>query len=300
MKSERRHELQTNTLADWMGHQATAVKPHVNLILTAVLAVVAVVLAWVYFREWNASRSTAAWSDFHAAADSGDAAALVEMAQRHAGEPASLWATLLASDIQLDTGATQAFSDRRQAETSLKAAVAGFEAVLNDDAHGRDPLLRRRAMFGLAKAHETLFAVTADKTHLESAREFYGKTAQAWPDTVQGQSAKRKEAELSSRPTEEFLVWFSKQEPVSQEMPPTGETPTGPESPFDLSTLPGAGELLLPDEEPALPATPDAGPPPVDVDNGETGEPADDPNEPPADDPQPETSDPAAPPQEQP
>ncbi|MBW3600462.1 MAG: hypothetical protein KY475_24760 [Planctomycetes bacterium] len=257
MKSERRHELQTNTLAHWINRQSENVKPHVNLILTVVLAAVAVVLAWVYFREWNASRSTAAWSDFYAAADSSDAAALAEMAERHAGEPASLWATLLAADIQLEMGAGQTFTDRRQAESSLKNALTGYEAVLNDDVHGREPLLRRRAMFGLAEAHEALFAVTGDKTHLEAARQTYGKVADAWPDTVLGRSAEQKQAGLATQDAEDFLAWFSEQEPISQEIPAMGEGPGSAGSPFDMTTLPGAEEMLLPEEAPIAPVGPD-------------------------------------------
>ena len=35
MKTERRHELQTNELADWLGHQFEHVKPHGKTILAA-------------------------------------------------------------------------------------------------------------------------------------------------------------------------------------------------------------------------------------------------------------------------
>ncbi len=262
MKSERRHELQTNTLADWTGHQIDNVKPHLNLILTVVLAAVAVLLAWVYFREWNSSRTTAAWTDFYSAANSSDAASLVEMAQKHAGEPASVWALLLASDVQLEQGAEQAFRDRKEAETSLKQAAEGYETVLKDPAHGRTPLLRRRAMFGLAESHETLFAVTGDKESLEAAKKYYTEVAKAWPDTVLGRTAREKDAALASRNTQEFLAWFSKQEPIKTEPPgEMGEGPASAGSQFDLTTLPGADELLLPEEEAAAPGGPEITPP---------------------------------------
>jgi hypothetical protein len=255
MKSERRHELQTNTLADWVGHQIEAVKPHLNLILTGILAAIAVVLVWMYFLRWNNSQSNAAWSDFYRAADESEPAALLEMAKEHAGEPASVWALLLAADTQLAEGAGQTFTDRKAAEKTLKQAVQTYETVLKEL---RDPTLRRRALFGLAEAHEALFSVTGDKTDLEGAREAYKQIAQQWPDTALGRAAKQKADELASPATQEFLAWFSQQEPIVASPGSTEET-TDPVSPFDLTTLPGASELLLPEEEAT---TPDGSTPP--------------------------------------
>ncbi len=248
MKSERRHELQTNTLADWVGHQVEAAKPHLGLLVTVLVAAVAIVFAWMYFRAWNTAQTAAAWTDFYKAADQSEPAALLEVAKRHAGEPASLWAVLLASDVHLANGAERAFSDRKEAEKLLKQAIQGYETVLKD---GREPLLRRRAFYGLGEANEALFAVTGDTKALEAARENFDKVAQQWPDTVLGKSAEKKSAKLATESTREFLVWFSQQEPAPPTSPSTEEEPASAGSPFDLTTLPGASELLLPDEDEA-------------------------------------------------
>jgi hypothetical protein len=249
MKSERRHELQTNALADWAGHQIEAVKPHLNLILTVLLGAIAVILAWAYFARWNASQSTAAWSDFYRAADDSEPAALLEMAKQHAGAPASVWALLLAADSQLAQGAEQAFSDRKTAETNLKQAVQTYEVVLKEL---REPTLRRRALFGLAEAHEVLYSVANDKKDLEAARKNYEEIARQWPNTAVGRAAQQKASVLASAATQDFLAWFSQQEPISSSTAEGGEL-SDPISPFDLSTLPGASELLLPDEEQTQP-----------------------------------------------
>ncbi len=246
MKSERRHELQTNTLADWVGHQVEVVKPHLGLVITVLVAAVAIFFAWMYFKAWNTSQTTAAWTDFYKAAEQSEPAALVEVAKKHAGEPASLWAVLLASDVQLADGSQKSFTDRKEAEKLLKQAIQGYEAILKD---GRDALLRRRAIFGLGEAHETLFAVTADKQDLEAALANYQKVAQQWPDTVLGRSAERKAAELATESTQDFLVWFSKQEPAPPTTPGMEEEPASAGSAFDLTTLPGASDLLLPEED---------------------------------------------------
>jgi hypothetical protein len=253
MKSERRHELQTNTLADWAGHQIEAIKPHLNLILTVILAAVAVVLVWAYFIRWNASQSTAAWSDFYRAADDSEPAALLEMAKQHAGEPASVWALLLAADAQLAEGAEQTFTDRKAAESSLKQAVQSYEVVLKEL---REPTLRRRALFGLAEAYEALFAVTGDGKDLDAARKNYEEIARQWAETAMGRAAEKKAGELASPQTQEFLTWFSEQEPLPSTAA-MGDESADPVSPFDLSTIPGASELLLPEEE-ETPKTPEA------------------------------------------
>jgi hypothetical protein len=251
MKSERRHELQTNTLADWAGHQIEAIKPHLNLILTLILAGIAVILVWTFYLRWNASQSTAAWTDFYQAADESEPAALMEVAKEYGTEPAGVWALLLAADAHLAQGAEQTFTDRKAAETSLKQAIQAYDLVLKDL---REPALRRRAMFGLAESHEALYAVTTDKKELEAARKTYQQIADQWPETVVGGSAKQKAQELASSQTQDFLVWFSKQKPVASDTGTSGGA-ADPVSPFDLSTLPGASELLLPDEE--EPSTPE-------------------------------------------
>jgi hypothetical protein len=255
MKSERRHELQTNALADWVGHQIDAVKPHAGLILTLIVAIIAVLVTWMYFLQSGASSSTEAWSDFLSAADESDPVKLGEMAQRHAGEPASLWAVLLAADVHLAQGAQQAFTDRAAAEKSLAQAVKSYETVLNEL---REPVLRRRALFGLAEANEALFGVTGDKQHLEAALANYGQVEKEWPESALGRSAKQKKESLETKSAQEFLVWFSNQTP---EPPPTPSSSSGglgalpgATGGLDLSKLPSAGDLTLP-EEPAQPAT---------------------------------------------
>jgi hypothetical protein len=255
MKSERRHELQTNVLADWTGHQIDSIRPHLTLIATVFLAAVAAVLGWMYFRARTASQTTAAWTDFYQASDASEPAALLEMANRHAGEPASVWALLLAADVQLAQGAEQAFTNRKESEKLLTQAAKSYETVLRDLT---EPVLRRRALYGVAESHESLFAVTGDKDHLDSALKHYQQITnnKEWTETTLGKAAAQKYADLKAKSTQDFLAWFSQQEPVQQETPGTGAESAAPSSPFDLSTLPGADELMLPEEEPA-PSTPE-------------------------------------------
>ena len=66
MKTERRHELETNQLADSLGHWADAIRPYANSILVGILALV--VAAAVYrAQRRTAAETAAAWDEYFAA-----------------------------------------------------------------------------------------------------------------------------------------------------------------------------------------------------------------------------------------
>ncbi|MGD8786579.1 MAG: hypothetical protein PVJ60_04075 [Phycisphaerales bacterium] len=56
MKSEHRHELKTNELADWLGHLPQWTKQN----LTSILIVLAIVIAVVFFFAWNSYKQKVA------------------------------------------------------------------------------------------------------------------------------------------------------------------------------------------------------------------------------------------------
>ena len=62
MKTERRHELQTNQLADWIGHQYDHVKPHTKTILAAAILSTAVIITAMVLMQDAKSRGNGAGS----------------------------------------------------------------------------------------------------------------------------------------------------------------------------------------------------------------------------------------------
>jgi hypothetical protein len=103
----------------------------------------------------------------------------------------------------------------------LRKAVDNYEAVLE---RGDDPMLIRHALFGLARAHESL-------RELDEAKDRYQELAEKFPDSSLAAVAKR-QIEFISRPsTREFLSWLSKQdfEPARMTPPPgAGGLPPSP------------------------------------------------------------------------
>jgi hypothetical protein len=78
MKSERRHELQTNYLADWLTHKIETIRPYLNMILIAVALVALAAIVGAFVTGEQSTRAAVAWTDyFSAAAQSNPARYLV-------------------------------------------------------------------------------------------------------------------------------------------------------------------------------------------------------------------------------
>jgi hypothetical protein len=112
MKSQQRHELQTNELADKLGIWLQRIRPYSQQIILGVVPVVVVVVVGLYMNNQRIARAGAGWSDYFQAFAQRDPQALSEVARLHSGNPAALWAEQAAGDILLATGAGQMFSDR--------------------------------------------------------------------------------------------------------------------------------------------------------------------------------------------
>ncbi len=222
MKTQRRHELQTNVLADYIGKHLQQIKPYSRHISIGTLLVFVAIMAGLYFSNESARKRGAGWSDYLQAFGTNDANKLEEVATIHDGSAAALWARLSAGEINVAVGTGQLFNDREEAEKTLKDARKQFRAV-EEDAGGNAELLER-ARFGLAQVHESL-------SEIKEAREYYGGVAESSPDSALGKVAKLRFDRLSDKSVERWYHWFERQEPA----PP----PELPERP-DLS-LPGSG-----------------------------------------------------------
>ena len=62
MKSERRHELQHNELAEWLANMAKTIQPYQNWSLTAVLVVLLVVAGYTVWSRKAAAETAQAWN----------------------------------------------------------------------------------------------------------------------------------------------------------------------------------------------------------------------------------------------
>ena len=265
MKTQRRHELQTNTLADQIGVYLQRIRPYQKQILYGAVTLLVLVVAVLYISGQQQARAGVSWQDYFAAMVEQRPEALDEVARLHSGSPAALWARQAAGDMKLMTGANLLYQDRKAAVKNLREAEQDFSAV--EQAAAAYPMLLQRARYGLAQTYESLCEV-------EKARDYFQKVASAAPNSALGQLAQRRLDQLAGRDAERWFAWFEKQEPK----PPAGALPAGgqePQVPFDLSDLPSGPDSSFPaapgqtSESGAMPAVELTPPAPPETPTGE-------------------------------
>lgn len=229
MKSERRHELQENELADWLEKAIDAVTPHLKTILGVVVAVIVFFLAYTVWQNRVAAGQQAAWDDFYAAAASENAETdMLKLADAHPGAPAGLWGRLFVADSQLAEGTQNLFTNRAAAKPKLKEAVANYRSVAENATGKYEPLVER-ALYGEAKGYEAL----GEKTDLDQAMKLYQQVTEQFPDGALASDCKARVEALKKPVTKAFYDWFVTATPLS---PATGTPGIGPG--FDASNLP--------------------------------------------------------------
>lgn len=256
MKSERRHELEQNSLAQWLTENADRVKPYANTILGVLLVIVLAVLVYNWWSGNAATNKEVAWDEMLGATSKAlstqDASDLDLVAENHPNSKAGLWAAVTAGDLRLAFGADSRFSNKDVADDDLKAAVENYHFVLDE---ARDSVLRERATFGLARAYET-------QGDLEKAVERYKEVVQHYPDGLYKPVAQDRLAFLESPAGKSFYKKFAqfKPEPALADEPGTpGARPefdldslTTPETPAASSAAPAAESAPTdPDDTPA-------------------------------------------------
>ncbi len=238
MKSKRRHELQTNELADRLGHVIERIRPFTTLIMLVVLGIVIILAAGYYLSARQTAKQGQAWQFFMDAGtdpqrDISDQFA--EVSDDFSGTTAGLWAAQTAGDLELARGIRNLFIDRAMADTSLTQARRHFREVLDSSESAKYPMLLRRARFALAQTHEAL-------GELDDAKKLYAQVVNDAADNAVGAAAKQRIERLDEPKTESFYNWFTRQKPV----PPAATG--GTSSPLDdLLGSPGAGLDDLPD-----------------------------------------------------
>lgn len=228
MKSEHRHELQTNDLSKLTQKGARFVEEHAMKITIVICVITVAIAGYRIYATQAASTQANAWYDFSTARTPDDFAALVDN-ERVKGTVAADWAVLMGAEGRLSQSIQGMFTDRENAVTELTSARDDFQKLVDN----RDGMIKQRAIFGMARAEESL-------GNLEAARAAYSELAgDAFNGSVyQKQSQERAEYLAKSGP-QAFYAWFQKQNPK----------PAEPPKPDSGSGLPG-GNIFAPGELP--------------------------------------------------
>ena len=250
MKTERRHELQTNQLADWIGHQYDHVKPHGKTILAASILGAAVIIAGAVILQDRDYAQQTAWTDFHLQFGARDPEALADLAKRNSGTSVALWAREAQARIDLERGIAALYSNRDEAMIALADARKAFSEVIGGASSY--PELMQLSLLGLAQAHEA-------SGNLEGAREYYQQAVEKFPDSVVGKQSAARLDLIKDPQVVSFYNWFAQQKPrPSSRM----SLPNLPGMPDDMTKLPDHSDLPIPPEGGPV-SPPKVSPPPT-------------------------------------
>jgi predicted negative regulator of RcsB-dependent stress response len=221
MKSERRHELQTNDLAGWLGDVYQRIRPYLNAILGGGVLVVVVVVTYVWWSRQTTTQASESWQTVFNAMNANDFATLEKLVDQNQGTPFAQWVTVAIADLNFNDGSRSLFIDKTEATAKLSKAVEQYNAVLKQT---KTPMLLERATFGLARTLES-------QGKLEEARQAYQQVQEKWPEGAYAKAAESRFADLAQVNTQEFydkIKNFNPKAPVEPPGPPPKGLPIEP------------------------------------------------------------------------
>lgn len=249
MKTERRHELQKNSLAAWIEDAIERFKPHGTAITMAVVGAIALGFVYYFLTSQRASNQLQAWNQYLQAVEEPGFDRLEELGQQYSSESVGLCSMLIAADRQLQQGVDALFGDRTAALQDLNLALDNYTQVAQE-AH--DPLLIQRGLIGKGFAEESLIYDSA--ANLEAAKETYQKYLTDFPEGVYAKTAQIRLNALGRAGTASFYDWFSEQVAGTTETP---DDIPGLSEGTELDTLPEGPDSSSPVFESQFDTAPD-------------------------------------------
>jgi hypothetical protein len=153
MKSERRHELQHNDLAEWAIKIYQHVAPYRNAILGVVLLLIVAGITWTIWHGHSQGQAAEGWNAIGLPGVQADINRLEKASSEYKGMPAGEWAQVLAADTFLSASENQLKEHKDVANQYFNFALERYEKTL---AASPDYMARERAMFGKARILESL------------------------------------------------------------------------------------------------------------------------------------------------
>jgi hypothetical protein len=202
MKTERRHELQTNMLADKLAHWIAAAEPYGQMILAGVVAVLVLIFAYLYMSARQTQRLAEGWDQYFVAFNSQDGTKLAAIAESYPRTPVAEWARLMTADMMLAQSIQQLFTDKANAVQEIRRAADLYTQLFQNS---NEPVILERTTFGLARAYESLGELSKARAPYEAVVKQGGALAGL---------AKERLEDIDRTEVKEFYDWFAKYEPA--------------------------------------------------------------------------------------
>jgi predicted negative regulator of RcsB-dependent stress response len=226
MKSEERHRLETNTMAQHLSVWIDQLRPYATTIAGIALFVFIAMFAWSYLSSSSASWQSQAWDQYNQAVGERlpNLNLLRQSAEEHPGTKMQEMADITWADGQVWMASRDFLYNRTGAMELLNRAASAYQSILQSST---DKRLQNRARMGLARIYEM-------QGEIDKAREQYGTVTGAYADL-----AKARAEALGKETTKETCAWLA-----SAELP-RPQMPTGPGTPGQSPAF-SAGDVPLP------------------------------------------------------
>lgn len=226
MKSEHRHELETNWLAKQLDIWIEQWKPYAGTVLGAIAVAVAAIVGWTLYNGSTASQQTEAWNAYNNAVVGmrPDIEALRESAEEFPGSKMKELADITWADGQVWMATREYIYLRSGALEALDRAQSAYEGVIRTTS---DPRLENRARLGLARIYEM-------RNELDKAKDEYGRVEGAFAPI-----AKMRAERLAEPDVKATYDW------LATAQPPRPRAPLGPGTPGQTPEF-SVGDMTLP------------------------------------------------------
>lgn len=234
MKSEHRHELETNVLAHGLEGYIERYRPYFGKIMGTILALIALLFLWSYVSGSTDARSSGAWDVFNLAIGSvpPNLEVLRQTAQENEGTPMQRLADVTWADGQVFVASQMYVMNHKAASEALNNAASAYQAVIQTS---DDPQITGRARLGLGRVYEM-------QNDLEKARQQYEQVTGAYAKYAKAQAER-----LAKPEAKDAYAWLATaQAPMNH--PPVGPGTPGKSPEFTPGeiALPKAGDAAAP------------------------------------------------------
>jgi hypothetical protein len=237
MKSEERHRLETNLMAEHLGDWIDRLRPYATTVAGILLFVFIAMFAWSYLSGSSSAWQKQAWDAYNDAVASPampNLEMLRESAEAHPGTKMQQLADITWADGQLWLATRDFLYNKAGVTDALGRATTAYQSILKTSDDSR---LQNRARLGLARVYEM-------QNELDRAREEYSKVTGGYADF-----AKERAKHLGEKKTQDAMEW------LATAVPPRRPSPTGPGTPGQTPSF-SAGDMPLPGAAPTNTAQP--------------------------------------------
>ena len=241
MKTERRHELQTNELAIRLAEWIEKIKPYSKAILGVLVLIITVSFAVAYVNSRNQEGQAAAWDNYFNAYATSNLEEFKQVAENFPDSGPAMWALQTAGDTELASGAEQLFRNRDGARDSLQNARETYDRIVQSTT---DKMLKPRALFGLGQSLEALGEFSEAEKNYQAIIDGAKKGGE-FDGSVVAELAQHRLDALQQTSTKDWYQWFAEQKPIQSPLTSPGlfqDLPNLPDQP-NLN-LPGPGQFL--------------------------------------------------------